>query len=82
MKEKIIKFCFHSIYFIKKQFFKTQLINTEHSTQDTDTGHRTQTHVKNILVCLYHRYTGVPSFLRIFIPELYICFCNVALINT
>ena len=49
MKEKIIKFCFHSIYFIKKQFFKTQLINTEHSTQDTDTGHRTQTHVKNIL---------------------------------
>ena len=37
------------IYFIKKQYFKTQLINTEHKTQDTDTGHRTQTHVKYIL---------------------------------
>ena len=40
MKEKNIKFCFHMIYFIKKQYFKTQLINTEHRTQTQETGHR------------------------------------------
>ena len=44
-----MKFSFNMLYFIKKQYFKTQLINTEHRTQDTDTGLRTQTHAKNIL---------------------------------
>ena len=43
-----MKFSFNMLYFIKKQYFKTQLINTEHRTQDTDTGLRTQTHAKNI----------------------------------
>ena len=44
-----MKFSFNRLYFIKKQYFKTQLINTKHRTQDTDTGLRTQTHAKNIL---------------------------------
>ena len=44
-----MKFSFNMLYFIKKQYFKTQLINTEHRTQDTDTGLRTQTHAKNTL---------------------------------
>ena len=45
-----MKFSFNMLYFIKKQYFKTQLINTEHRTQDTDTGLRTQTHAKNTLL--------------------------------
>ena len=44
-----MKFSFNRLYFIKILYFKTQLINTEHRTQDTDTGLRTQTHVKNTL---------------------------------
>ena len=44
-----MKFSLNMLYFIKKQYFKTQLINTEHRTQDTDTGLRTQTHAKNRL---------------------------------
>ena len=43
-----MKFSFNMLYCIKKQYFKTQLINTEHRTQDTDTELRTQTHAKNI----------------------------------
>ena len=48
-----MKFSFNMLYFIKKQYFKTQLINTEHRTQDTDTGLRTQTHAKNYVRYLF-----------------------------
>ena len=55
-----MKFSFNMLYFIKKQYFKTQLINTEHRTQDTDTGLRTQTHAKNIHRAR-HPARGLPS---------------------
>ena len=47
MKENILILVNSFISCSKKQYFKTQLINTEHRTQNTDTEHRTQTHVKN-----------------------------------
>ena len=47
MKENILILVNSFISCSKKQYFKTQLINTEHMTQNTDTEHRTQTHVKN-----------------------------------
>ena len=49
MKENILILVNSFISCSKKQYFKTQLINTEHRTQNTDTEHRTQTHVKNVL---------------------------------
>ena len=48
MKQNILILVNSFISCSKKQYFKTQLINTEHRTQNTDTEHRTQTHVKNI----------------------------------
>ena len=50
MKENILILVNSFISCSKKQYFKTQLINTEHRTQNTDTEHRTQTHVKNGLM--------------------------------
>ena len=49
MKENILILVNSFISCSKNQYFKTQLINTEHRTQNTDTEHRTQTHVKNVL---------------------------------
>ena len=46
------------IYFIKKTVFQDTV--NKHRTQDTDTGHRTQTHVKNILL------TAVPKIQTVF----------------
>ena len=43
MKENILILVNSFISCSKKQYFKTQLINTEHRTQNTDTEHRTQT---------------------------------------
>ena len=53
MKETILFLVNSFISCSKKQYFKTQLINTEHRTQNTDTEHRTQTHVKNVLKILH-----------------------------
>ena len=50
MKENILILVNSFISCSKNQYFKTQLINTEHRTQNTDTEHRTQTHVKNGLL--------------------------------
>ena len=52
MKQNILILVNSFISCSKKQYFKTQLINTEHRTQNTDTEHRTQTHVKNIHVLI------------------------------
>ena len=54
MKENILILVNSFISCSKKQYFKTQLINTEHRTQNTDTEHRTQTHVKNVLSNNHH----------------------------
>ena len=50
MKQNILILVNSFISCSKNQYFKTQLINTEHMTQNTDTEHRTQTHVKNVLL--------------------------------
>ena len=42
MKENILILVNSFISCSKNQYFKTQLINTEHRTQNTDTEHRTQ----------------------------------------
>ena len=70
-----MKFSFNMLYFIKKQYFKTQLINTEHRTQDTDTGLRTQTHAKNYQSQFFQKpfYIWVFSFLWIVLSKLDVC---------
>ena len=50
MKENILILVNSFISCSKKQYFKTQLINTEHRTQNTDTEHRTQTQLISGLV--------------------------------
>ena len=61
MKENILILVNSFISCSKKQYFKTQLINTEHRTQNTDTEHRTQTHVKNGLVSWLYFDRAVKS---------------------
>ena len=53
MKENILILVNSFISCSKKQYFKTQLINTEHRTQNTDTEHRTQTQLISSLLNLY-----------------------------
>ena len=56
MKENILILVNSFISCSKKQYFKTQLINTEHRTQNTDTEHRTQTQLISGL-----KYIRVPD---------------------
>ena len=55
MKENILILVNSFISCSKNQYFKTQLINTEHRAQNTDTEHRTQTHVKNVLYIFWEQ---------------------------